>query len=105
MKILIAEDQANLGRLFAELVGAWGYEAVIAQDGLEALAELQKGEAPRLALLDWLMPGLDGIEVCRRLRQEADRAYPYLILMTGQGGRQEMLEGLAAGPDDLPVNP
>jgi CheY-like chemotaxis protein len=94
MKILIAEDHAPSGRVLGELLQAWGYEAAIVHDGQQALEALRGPHAPRLALLDWQMPGLDGIEVCRRLRQEGDQPYAYLLLLTGLGGRQEMLAGL-----------
>jgi diguanylate cyclase (GGDEF)-like protein len=105
MKILIAEDHPELGRLLAEQVHAWGYQPAIVHDGLAALAALREGDAPRLALLDWLMPGMDGIEVCRQLRAEPERAYGHLILMTGVNGRAEMLAGLEAGADDFLVKP
>ena len=105
MKLLIAEDEESLGHLLEVQVRSWGYEAVVVHDGEAALAALRAPEAPRLALLDWLMPGLDGIEVCRRLRQDVDCPYPYLILVTGQGGRQQMLEGLEAGADEFLAKP
>jgi diguanylate cyclase (GGDEF)-like protein len=105
MRILIAEDDPLLGQLLCEQVRPWGYEAVLLHNGLAALEVLRSPDAPRLALLDWLMPGLDGIEVCRRLRAEASPSYPYLILTTGQGGRQQMLEGLEAGADEFLTKP
>src|SRR5258707_6175880 len=105
MKILIAEDHAPSGRVLGELLQAWGYEAAIVHDGQQALEALRGPHAPRLALLDWQMPGLDGIEVCRRLRQEGDQPYAYLLLLTGLGGRQEMLAGLEAGADDFLTKP
>jgi diguanylate cyclase (GGDEF)-like protein len=105
MKILIADDQPAQAGLLEELVRPWGYEAVTALDGAEALEALQGPDAPRLALLDWLMPGLDGIEVCRRVRQGATEPYPYLVLMTGLGGRDQMIEGLEAGADDFLAKP
>jgi diguanylate cyclase (GGDEF)-like protein len=105
MKILIAEDDPLLGQLLCEQLRPWGYEAVLHHDGLAALEVLRSPDSPRLALLDWLMPGLDGIEICRRIRAEASDPYPYLILMTGQGGRQQMLEGLEAGADEFLAKP
>jgi diguanylate cyclase (GGDEF)-like protein len=105
MKILVADDQSFLAGLLAEQVRPWGYEAVVVHDGQAALDLLRAANAPSLALLDWLMPGLDGIEVCRQLRQDAGRRYSYLVLMTGQGGRQEMIDGLEAGADDFLVKP
>jgi diguanylate cyclase (GGDEF)-like protein len=108
MRILIAEDHPQLGQLLCQQLHPWGYETIHVYDGRGALDVLRGPDAPRLALLDWLMPGLDGIELCRRLRAEAGASYPYLILMTGQGGRQQMLEGLEAGADEFlskPVEP
>jgi diguanylate cyclase (GGDEF)-like protein len=105
MKILIADDQPHLAMALREQLRPWGYEAAVAHDGPAALEALLAAGAPRLALLDWMMPGLDGIEVCRRLRGEADRPYAYLVLMTGQGGREPMLEGLRAGADDFLSKP
>jgi two-component system cell cycle response regulator len=104
MRILIADDESPSGRLMAELVQPWGYEPVVVHDGLASLATLEAPDAPRLALLDWKMPGLDGIEVCRKVR-EANLPYSYLILVTGLGGRQQMLEGLEAGADEFLTKP
>jgi two-component system cell cycle response regulator len=105
MKTLIAEDHVHSGRMLHELLKMWGYDATIVHDGQQALDALRGPHAPRLAVLDWQMPGLDGIEVCRRLRQEGDQPYPYLLLLTGLGGRREMLEGLDSGADDFLTKP
>ncbi len=104
MRILIADDESHSGNLLAALVQPWGYEPVVVHDGLAALAALNAPDAPRLALLDWKMPGPDGIEVCREVRK-ADQPYSYLILVTGLGGRQQMLEGLEAGADEFLTKP
>jgi diguanylate cyclase (GGDEF)-like protein len=105
MRILIAEDQIHLSRLLRKMLHSWGYEVAVVHDGLAALEALRAPDAPRLALLDWLMPGLDGIEVCRRVRADAGRPYTYLVLVTGQGGREQMLDGLEAGADDFLLKP
>jgi diguanylate cyclase (GGDEF)-like protein len=105
MRILIAEDQIHVGHLLEELLRPWGYEAVIVPDGLAALGALQSPDAPQLALLDWAMPGLDGIEVCRQIRQDTDRPYTYVILITGEGSKREMLDGLEAGADEYLIKP
>src|SRR5262245_54228689 len=104
MKVLIAEDQEQTGRLLANLLRAWGYDTDVVHDGGAALEQLRGGDPPRLALLDWQMPGLDGIEVCRRHRQDGG-PYAYLILITGQGGRQQLLDGLEAGADEFLTKP
>lgn len=108
MQILIADDEVGLGRLLESLLRPWGYEPVVVHDGLSALETLRAPGAPRLALLDWMMPGLDGIQVCHELRQETDRPYAYIVLMTGLGGRQQLIDGLEAGANDFlakPVDP
>jgi diguanylate cyclase (GGDEF)-like protein len=105
IKLLIAEDHLPLALLLQDLVRPWGYEAIVVCDGLAALAALRAADAPRLAILDWVMPGLDGIEVCRQVRQQADQLYPYLVLLTGQGGHQQMIAGLEAGADEFLVKP
>ncbi len=105
MKILIADDQLPPAHLLQTQVRAWGYEALVVPDGFAALQALRAPNAPRLALLDWQMPGLNGIEVCRRLRAENDREYTYLVLVTGFSGRQVMLDGLEAGADDFLAKP
>jgi diguanylate cyclase (GGDEF)-like protein len=105
MRILIAEDEVCLGQLLSAQLQAWGYEPTLVHDGVTALEVLRATNAPRLALLDWMMPGLNGIEVCRQLRQEAGCACHYLILLTGQGGRQQMLEALEAGADEFLAKP
>jgi diguanylate cyclase (GGDEF)-like protein len=104
MRILLAEDEEHLGRLLGEMIRPWGYEPVLVLDGETALQMLRAIDAPRLALLDWVMPGMDGIQVCREVRKD-DRPYTYLVLVTGQGGRQQMIDGLEAGADDFLAKP
>jgi diguanylate cyclase (GGDEF)-like protein len=105
MKLLIAEDHVQQGHLLRDMLRQWGYDAVVVQDGLTALDILRAPDGPRLAVLDWIMPGLDGIQVCREIRKDAERPYAYLVLVTGAGGKQEMLDGLDAGADDYLVKP
>jgi two-component system cell cycle response regulator len=108
MRILVAEDDVLTSRLIRDLLVPWGYEPVVVHDGLAALEALNAPDAPRLALLDWFMPGLDGAEICGALRQDAARPYTYIVLLTGVGGRELMLAGLEAGADDFlakPVDP
>ena len=105
MRILIAEDDLDACRLLHDLLSQWGYEPLVAHDGLAALRILQGPNAPRLAILDWQMPWKDGIDVCREIRRDPTRPYSYLLLLTGIGGRQEMIEGLSAGADDFVTKP
>src|SRR5687767_9614888 len=83
-KLLIADDNDGVALALAELSRDWGYHPQLAQDGAEALEALLAPDAPQLALLDWRMPSIDGIEVSRRLRQEESGRFAHLILMTGE---------------------
>jgi diguanylate cyclase (GGDEF)-like protein len=105
MRILLADDNVASSRALASLLRQWGYEPVVSHDGLEALRLLQGPEAPRLALLDWMMPGMDGVQVCRTIRRAAEGGYTYVILVTGAGTRHEMIDGLEAGADDFLLKP
>lgn len=107
MKILIAEDDSTSRRTLEAALSKWGYDVVTAADGNEAWEKLQGTVAPKLAVLDWIMPGLEGIEICRRLRDnKADNEqYTYLILLTSKGTKDNIVSGMAAGADDYIVKP
>jgi diguanylate cyclase (GGDEF)-like protein len=105
MRVLIADDDAGTTTTLAILARAWGYDPLIVHDGQAALVQLQGQDAPTLAVLDWFMPGMNGVDVCRQLRQDAARPYTYVILVTGRGGKDQMLDGLEAGADDFLVKP
>ena len=100
MKALIADDNAGFRIVLERMLRKWGYDVVVASDGLEALAALQAPDPPRLAILDWMMPGLDGVEVCRRLREENREPYIYIVLLTAKDTAEELVEGMEAGADD-----
>jgi two-component system cell cycle sensor histidine kinase/response regulator CckA len=105
MKILIAEDNLFSRIALEATLTEWGYEVAAAEDGARAWDILQEPDAPRLAIIDWMMPGLDGIELCRRVRA-AKRASPtYLILLTARGDKQDIVTGLQAGADDYLTKP
>jgi two-component system cell cycle response regulator len=105
MRVLVAEDElVSRMRLKAQLT-RWGYEVVLAKDGDEAWAILQRDDAPRLAIVDWMMPGMDGPEVCRRLRLERPEPYVYVVLLTGRGSTDDLVLGLDAGADDYLTKP
>jgi two-component system cell cycle response regulator len=108
MRVLIADDNQDSAESLAILLRIWGFEPVIVHDGLAALAFLREAKVPTLALLDWVMPGMDGIAICREIRKEINRTYTYVILVTGRGGKNHMVDGLTAGADDYltkPVDP
>lgn len=105
MKVLIAEDDMVSRRVLETTLGMWGHEVVVAGDGEAALAVLEGAAAPPLAILDWMMPGMDGVEVCRRIRL-SDRATPtYIILLTAKTKKEDVVAGLAAGADDYLTKP
>jgi len=100
MKVLLAEDARFARHLLQAALAAWGYDVVLAEDGDQAWRVLQGPDPPSIALLDWMMPGLDGLEVCRRVRQAGREPYTYVILLTGKDRQEDVVEGLAAGADD-----
>jgi DNA-binding response OmpR family regulator len=102
-RILVAEDDAVSRELICSRLTKWGYEVVATENGTDAMSALRQKDAPTLAILDWMMPGMDGIEICRRSR-EADRVL-YIILLTARSGKENVVEGLRAGADDYLVKP
>lgn len=105
MRILIAEDDPVSSRVLATTLTKWGHEVVTTDNGLEAWAALQKDDAPRLAILDWMMPGIEGPEVCRRVRRNFKTAPAYVMLLTALHSKEQMVEGLEAGADDYLTQP
>lgn len=105
MKVLLAEDEA-VSRLAVEAaLVEWGFEVSGFAEGLSAWESLQRPDGPRLALLDWQMPGLDGPEICRRVRSKSGLESAYLILLTARDSRADVIAGLAAGADDYVAKP
>ena len=105
MRVLIAEDDAVSRRLLEATLAKWGYEVIVTADGLQALEALTQPEAPSLAILDWMMPGLDGAQVCLKARAAAGERLLYMILLTAKGRKEDIVEGLTAGADDYMVKP
>lgn len=105
MRVLIAEDDVVSRRLLEATLIKWGYEVVVTTDGLEALEVLSKPDAPSLAILDWMMPGLDGAQVCLKARALAGERLLYMILLTAKGRKEDIVEGLTAGADDYVIKP
>lgn len=105
MRILIADDD-DVSRLKVEyLLTQWGYEVVAVKNGNEALGVLQGPAPPALAILDWMMPAVDGIELCRRIRRERATSYVYVILLTSRLGKESMIAGMEAGADEYLTKP
>ena len=105
MKILIAEDNIVMQRVLVKHLTQWGYDVVITRNGREAWAALQTKDAPRLVILDWMMPEMDGLEVCRKIRRHIQEPYTYVILLTALHGEQELMTGLEAGADEYLTKP
>ena len=105
MRILIADDSIVSRHLLDATLRKWGYEVVVACDGLEALELMQRENAPNLAILDWMMPGLTGLEVCDRIRQRAREPYTYILLLTSKSQKEDLIEGMDAGADDYITKP
>jgi diguanylate cyclase (GGDEF)-like protein len=105
MKILIAEDDPVSCRILTSHLKAWGHEIVVTKNGDDALEALRQDDAPLLAILDWMMPGLTGVEICRRLRSERGDRPIYIILLTALNCKENLLEGLEAGADDYLTKP
>jgi CheY-like chemotaxis protein len=99
-RILIAEDDASTRRLLETCISKWGYAVVAASDGISAWEMLQAPDPPRLALLDWMMPGIDGLELCRKIRGLASGNLFHIILLTARDSKDDLVCGFEAGADD-----
>lgn len=105
MRILIAEDDPVSRRILEVHLQKWGYDVVVTSDGKESLDTLKSAGAPRLAILDWMMPVMDGVEVCRRIRQGVSAPYTYIILLTTLQREEDLITGMEAGADDYITKP
>ena len=105
MRVLVADDDRTSRTLLAAMVSRWGHDAVVAADGAAAWEALQHPDPPRLVLLDWNMPVLDGLDVCRRLRASGSPNPPYVILLTARSEKGDIVRGLEAGANDYVAKP
>jgi phosphoserine phosphatase RsbU/P len=105
MKILIAEDDVMSQVMLKAMVTKAGYEPVVTGDGLSAYEILSQPTTPKLAVLDWMMPGLDGVEVCRKIRELKSDEPVYIILLTSRDDRKDIIHGLKSGANDYIVKP
>jgi signal transduction histidine kinase len=105
VKLLVVDDNQFYCRMLQTTLTEWGYDVVTAGDGRQAWELLRGPDAPRLALIDWMMPEMDGLELCRRVRAAAMPGPPYLILLTAKGGKENIITGLEAGADDYIPKP
>jgi diguanylate cyclase (GGDEF)-like protein len=100
VKILIAEDNAVFRQFLETMLGKWDYDVISARDGAQAWKILEGEHPPQLAILDWMMPRLNGLDVCRRIRSLRPEPYIYTILLTAKDSQKELIEGMEAGADD-----
>jgi two-component system cell cycle response regulator len=100
MKILIADDDASSVLYLQDMLGEWGYDVVVAENGVQALDILSEPDGPTLAILDWMMPGMDGIDVCRKIRERITERYVYLIMLTSRVETEFIVAAMTAGADD-----
>jgi len=105
MRVLIADDDRVSTMILGRTLESWGHEVVVAHDGLTAWAQITGTTPPQLAIVDWMMPGLDGLEICRRVRATPPASPLYLILLTARTSRQDLVAGLEAGADDYLTKP
>jgi len=105
VKILIADDSIVSRHLLEATLRKWGYDVTAACDGAEALQVLEREDAPSLIILDWMMPGMTGLEVCQKIRQRGSEPYIYILLLTSKSQKEDLIEGMDAGADDYITKP
>lgn len=105
MRILVADDDPFFRRAVEAALVDWGHQPALAEDGQTAWQMLHNPDGPRLAILDWMMPGLNGLEVCGKVRVELPSRPSYLILLTARGGQENLIAGLEGGADDYLTKP
>jgi sigma-B regulation protein RsbU (phosphoserine phosphatase) len=105
MRALIADDDRITTAILTATLQRWNIDAMVANDGGAAWEILTGRDVPSLAIVDWMMPSVDGLELCRRIRRDPARAHMYVILLTGRDHRADVVAGLEAGADDYIVKP
>ena len=105
MKILIAEDDLTSRKLLEIMLRKWNYDVIVTSSGDDAFAALKSPDRPSLAILDWMMPAMSGIEICRELRKEEGQNPVYIILLTALGDKTSIVTGLQSGADDYVTKP
>jgi CheY-like chemotaxis protein len=105
MRVLVADDDLTYCRMLESLLRKWGHEPVVTGDGEQAWQILRAPQAPQLAILDWMMPGKDGVDICRQVRQASPSKPTYIILLTSKERKEDIVSGLDAGADDYMTKP
>jgi two-component system cell cycle response regulator len=104
-RVLVAEDDAMFRRILESWLKTWGYEVSMAEDGAEAWAILQQDVRPQVLILDWMMPAINGLELCSKVRERNQIPYQYILLATAKDAKQDLVRGLEAGADDYLTKP
>jgi len=105
MKVLLADDDAFYRHFVSRALKNWGYETVTVSEGIEAVGILQGTDPPNIAILDWMMPGIDGVTICSKVRQLNKDPYVYIILITAKNQKSDVITGLEAQADDYLIKP
>lgn len=105
MKILIAEDENTTRRKLEKFLEDMEYEVISCKDGLDAWEIIQSEDAPNLLILDWMMPGMNGVEICRKVREQGREPYTYILLLTMKDKQEDIIYGMEAGADDYITKP
>jgi two-component system cell cycle response regulator len=105
LRVLVAEDDPMFRRILKSWLENWGYQLTLAEDGTQAWEILQQEPQPELLILDWVMPGIDGAEICHRVRARQRTPYQYVLLVTSRDGSSDVVAGLEAGADDYLTKP
>src|SRR5450759_2182860 len=103
--VLVADDDLVFRTLLQSSLPRWGYKATLVEDGFAAWREIQGEHGPRLLLLDWMMPGIDGVEICRRVRAQQHELYTYILVLTSKHDKRDAIFALDAGADDYITKP
>jgi two-component system cell cycle response regulator len=104
-RVLVAEDDAMFRKILQSWLSNWGYEVAMAEDGAKAWDILQKEVRPQVLIVDWMMPALNGLELCARIRERNQIPYQYILLATAKDAKQDLVRGLEAGADDYLTKP
>ncbi|NMC12824.1 MAG: response regulator [Chloroflexi bacterium] len=105
MQVLVAEDEKFSRTILTSMVERWGYEPVVVENGQQAWDVLQKADAPKLVLLDWYMPEMNGLEVIQKVRSQSNSRLPYIILLTANAEKDDVVQGITAGANDYILKP
>lgn len=105
MEILVAEDDPVTAKILERILRDWGYRPEVVADGVSALDALSRPNAPKLAILDWMMPGLEGPQICAAVRKQNELEQPYLMILTSKDREEDIVAGLWSGADDYLTKP